>query len=76
MVSCRLYPQGGATVAVFDKVETLTVDAGRDLLDREARKYLGISGEEFLAAWDNRAYEGKADTPEVMRLVELIPFAR
>ena len=63
-------------MAVSDRVETLTVDAGRELLDREARKYLGISGAEFLAAWDKGAYKGKADTPEVMRLVELIPFAR
>ena len=63
-------------MAISDKVETLTVDAGRELLDREARQYLGISRAEFLAAWDNGAYEGKADTPEVMRLVELIPFAR
>lgn len=63
-------------MAVSDKIETLTVDAGRALLDGEARKYLGISGAEFLAAWDNGSYEGKADTPAVMRLVELIPFAR
>jgi hypothetical protein len=42
-------------VAISDKVETLTVDAGRELLDREARKYLGISGAELLAAWDGGA---------------------
>lgn len=63
-------------MAASDKVETLTVDAGRELLDREARKYLGMSGAEFLAAWDSGAYVGKTDTPEIVRLVELIHFTR
>ena len=63
-------------MVISDKVQTMTAEAGKQLLDREARKYLGVSGEEFLSAWDEGAYKGKADTPEVMRLVEIIPFAR
>jgi hypothetical protein len=63
-------------MAVSDKVQTMTIEAGKRLLDQEARKYLGVSGDEFLSAWDKGAYEGKADTPEVMRLVEIIPFVR
>lgn len=58
------------------RARTISAEAGRALLDREAREYLGISGAEFLAAWDKGEYQGKADTPEIMRLVELIPFTR
>lgn len=63
-------------MAVTEKAEIVTKEEGLKLLDAEAQKCLGISGEEFLAAWDKGVYVGKADTPEVMRVVELIPFAR
>jgi hypothetical protein len=46
---------------------------GRDLLDRQARRYLRMSGDEFVRKW--RAKQIKdPDRPEVMRVAFLLPF--
>lgn len=53
--------------------------AGQKMLDRQARKLLGISGDEFLRRWDSGEYRAIADDPdhpEIRRLAMLIPFAR
>lgn len=60
-------------------VHVATEQEGRDLVDCQARKHLGISGEEFLAQWDAGEYRRIADPVEarkVQRLAMLIPFAR
>ncbi len=52
---------------------------GREMFDRQARKRLGISGEEFLRRWEAGVYNDLADDPdhpEIRRLVMLTPFAR
>jgi hypothetical protein len=56
-----------------------TPEEGRALFDYQARKQLGISGEEFLRRWDRGEYQPVPDTPEgwkVGRLVMLMPFVR
>ena len=51
----------------------LSQKEGKKLLDSQARRYLGISGDEFLRKW--KAKEFKApDRPEVMRVAFLLPF--
>jgi hypothetical protein len=47
---------------------------GRDLVDRETRRVLGVDVDEFLARYD--AGELDLDDPDVLDLVLLIPFAR
>lgn len=37
-----------STIETPSAIETITVDEGMKMLDREAREYLGISGEEFI----------------------------
>lgn len=58
----------------------LSREEGRDLLDRQARRYLGISGEEFIRRYDAGEYGDPDDRsknpPAVMRLVMLLPFVR
>ena len=53
---------------------------GRKLLDRQAERYLGISGDEFLKRWDAGEYGDPDDRtenpPEVTRLAMLLPFVR
>lgn len=57
--------------ARFDYV---TSARGKKLLDRQAKKYLNMSGAEFLAKY--RAGEiPDPDRPEVIRVALLIPFA-
>ena len=52
---------------------------GHRLFDHQARRTLGISGEEFLARWDQGDYRQIADAAEarkVHRLAMLIPGVR
>lgn len=52
----------------------LTRVEGRDLVDQEARRVLGVGVDEFLARHD--AGELNLDDDEVLSLLLLIPFAR
>jgi hypothetical protein len=64
---------------VDDRIQYATPEEGRDLLDHQARKLLGISGDEFLRRWDAGEYRDIADTlgqRHIMRLAMLIPFGR
>jgi hypothetical protein len=45
------------------------------MLDREARRYLGISGEEFLRRWRNGEYASDPEQPGVVDVAMLLPFA-
>jgi hypothetical protein len=51
-------------------------EEGRQILDRAARRRLGVSGQEFLQRWDAGEYVGKADEPDIARVAILIPFGR
>lgn len=53
----------------------LTAKEGRELLDRQARRYLKMSGEEFMRRYKAGKF-ANVDTPNVMRVVMLLPFAR
>ncbi len=60
-------------------VHIATAREGKELFDHQAKKTLGISGDEFLKRWDAGEYRGLNDAPEgrkVRRLVMLLPFAR
>ena len=48
---------------------------GLALLDRQTRKYLGISAEDFVARWENGDLR-ESDDANVQRLSVLIPFGR
>jgi hypothetical protein len=62
------------------EVRELSREEGRRLFDRQARRYLGISGEEFLEKWDAGDYGDPDDRtknpPGVMQLAMLLPFVR
>lgn len=48
-----------------------------ELFDSDARRFMGMSGEEFLRAWD--AHELDVDGPDHTRIIRvsmLIPFVR
>jgi hypothetical protein len=54
----------------------LNHEEGRDLLDTLARRYLDMSAEEFIAAWDAGDFNGRSGSPEVARVAMLLPFGR
>jgi len=57
-------------------VRELTLEQGWDLLDKQASKYLGISGKEFVKRWEAGKYDEDPDQPELMRLAMLLPFVK
>lgn len=54
----------------------LTSDQAKKLFDRQAKLHLKMSGPEFIKRWDAGKFNGKADTPAVMRVAMLLPFGR
>lgn len=53
-----------------------TPEEGYEILDEQARRYLNMSGEEFLEKWDSGYFADKQDEPGVMHVAFLIPFGR
>jgi len=53
----------------------LSREEGLALLDRQARRYLGMSGDEFVQAWRSGQFDQDPDRPEVMRVAMLLPLA-
>jgi hypothetical protein len=61
------------------KVQWVTPEEGREIFDAEARRVMGMSGEEFIRRWDAGEYREIADTPgnlHIIGLAFLIPLAR
>lgn len=58
------------------KVRMLTRSEGFALLDRQARAELGVSAETFIKRWKAGRYARRANSPEVVRVAMLLPFAR
>jgi len=69
-----------ATIPDVDvPVRFATPEEGRELFDEQARKLMGMSGEEFIRRWDAGEYDEIFDTPghrHILHLAFLIPFAR
>lgn len=66
----RIDPDHGRIAAV----KYVSRREGIDILDRQARKYLGMSGE-ALVRWYRAGEIEEADSSEVLRVSMLIPLA-
>ena len=55
------------------QVRMLDRDEWMTLVDRVARRELGISGEEFIRRWEAGEYGDPDERPEVMRVAMLLP---
>jgi hypothetical protein len=63
----------------LDPPAVLDPDLGIAMFDQEARRIVGISGDEFLARWDAGEFRDWEDTSEGRKLsflILLIPFGR
>jgi hypothetical protein len=56
------------------EVRTLCDEQAVEAFDKAARHYLGISGEQFVRAWESGEFE-ETDRPDVMRVAMLLPLA-
>lgn len=57
-----------------DRVVSLTREEGLAILDKYARQYLDMSGEEFLHRWDTGDFEDPGSF-EVFQVGMLVPLA-
>jgi hypothetical protein len=58
---------------IQQSVQELDAREGHELLDRQARRYLGMTAEEFQRAWEVGELDPEAD-PNVARVAMLLPF--
>ena len=64
---------------VDDGIRFLDDDEAREQFDREARRLLGISGDEFLRRYDAGEYNGPLEgreTNDVMMMLMMLDFVR
>jgi len=59
----------------YHGIEEVDRGEGLRLFDAAARRFLGISGDEFLHRWDSGDFDDD-DQSEVTHVALLIPFAR
>ena len=64
-----------ADVEPAGRARVVSREEGRALVDRQARRYFNMSGEEFIRAWESGQFDDP-DGPNVMRVAMLIPFAK
>jgi hypothetical protein len=62
-------------VAVLPEVVEVDYSEGAGILDRAARRKLGISGDEFIRRWDAGEYAG-SENVKAQEVADLLPFAR
>jgi hypothetical protein len=60
---------------VLASVRELTVEQGKQLLHEYAVKLLNMTGDEFIAAWDEDRIPA-SDSLRVQQVAALLPFAR
>ena len=58
------------------QIRELTHEEGLALLDREARRYLQMTAEEFIRAWEAGEFDDDPDRPDVMYVAMLLPLAK
>jgi hypothetical protein len=58
------------------QIRELTREEGLALLDREAQRYLHMSAEQFIKAWEAGDFDEDPDRPDVMYVAMLLPFAK
>jgi hypothetical protein len=62
-----------------DGVRFLDDDEAREVFDREARRLMGMSGDEFLRRYDAGEYNRPLEDPEeenIMMMLMILNFAR
>lgn len=72
--------EGGGIMVIANKPDAapspfVTREEGWEILDELARRYLHMSAEAFVRAWNAGAIE-HPDRPEVLRVAMLLPLAR
>ena len=54
----------------------LTKEEGMALLEQEAQRYLNMSAQAFIDAWEEGQFDYHPDQPDIMYLAMLLPFVK
>ncbi len=57
------------------QIHVLSKKEGMELLDKQAMRYLHMSGKEFIEAWREGKFDTSSENPEVTRVAMLLPLA-
>jgi hypothetical protein len=57
-----------------DEFEPISAEERWAIFDAHARRFLNMSGQEFLAAWKEGKFTGKEDDPDVLDVAMLLPL--
>jgi hypothetical protein len=66
------------TTGSASEVVTMDGQGSADLFDQMAKKYMGISGSDFITKWDRGEFKGVNwdDVPGLAEVAMALPFAR
>ena len=56
-------------------IREISREEGYKLLNRQTRRYLGMSAAEFIEAWRTGKFRDEREFPEAVRLAMMIPLA-
>ena len=54
----------------------LTEDEAEALFEKETQRHLGMSGDEFVCAWESGGFDDDPDQPDIMYVAMLLPLVR
>ena len=57
------------------RIRRINREEGRRLFNRLARRYMGMSGSEFIRKWDAGEFKDP-DRPDIMQVAMLLPLSR
>lgn len=64
-----------ATIAA-ETIKELSLKEGQKVLDKQARRYLNMSGAEFIRKWEAGEFGEDPDRPEIIHVAMLLPLVR
>ncbi len=63
-------------MATAKKHRKISRDEAMMLLDKAARRHLGVDGESFLRDWDAGKFEGYHDPAALLHVTTILPYVR
>ncbi len=60
--------------ATNSQIHMLTKGEAKELFNRQAMRYLHMSGDEFVQAWREGKFDTGSELPEVIRVAMLLPL--
>ena len=77
MATAKQYPDYDPSLdnELLPPIHEVSPEEGWEILDRQARERLGMSGEEFIRKWEANEFEDP-DQSDIIFLSFMIPFTR